>query len=133
MIDFNYAEMAKVGRIADRFEELAVYANDRRAFLMDVAAADGCNGNIALDLNKLLTFPVVDFLHDCYGIQNHLDRTTGQLTDCFLPRCAITETEGFLPDSEPEQFNTELTEIGEQYVIPGTEHKPKTGEQGRLF
>ncbi len=33
----------------------------------------------------------------------------------------------------PEQFSTELTEIGEQYVIPGTEHKPKTGEQGNLF
>ena len=34
---------------------------------------------------------------------------------------------------KPEEFNTELTPEGEQYVIPGTEHKPKPGEQGRLF
>ena len=29
-----------------------------------------------------------DFAHDLAGITRHIDRTTGQLGDCFLPRFA---------------------------------------------
>lgn len=28
-----------------------------------------------------------DFAHDIVGIIRHLDRDTGELQDCFLPRC----------------------------------------------
>jgi hypothetical protein len=41
-----------------------------------------------LDFEKLFGFPDFDFAHDIYGIMNRVDRTTGKLTDCFLPRCA---------------------------------------------
>lgn len=41
-----------------------------------------------LDLRKLLKAPDFDFLHDVLGIKKHLDRRTGRLRDCFLPRSA---------------------------------------------
>lgn len=42
-----------------------------------------------LDFGRLLTFPPYDFAHDIGGIQNHIDRRTGQLRDFFSPRCAV--------------------------------------------
>lgn len=53
---------------------------------MDVTA---CHANgTRLDLGKLLNFPDFDFAHDMAGIHNCIDRETGKLTNCFLPRCA---------------------------------------------
>lgn len=56
---------------------------------MDVIAvhANGC----PLDLQKLLDADDFNFAHDVDGIYWHLDRTTGRLTDHFLPRCARRE------------------------------------------
>lgn len=56
---------------------------------MDLRAcrANGCR----LDLAKLLAFRDFDFMHDVMGIAEHLDHDTGQLTDCFLPRCAAPD------------------------------------------
>lgn len=56
-------------------------------FTMDMEATH-CNG-CRLDLDKLLNFPDFDFWHDLHGIANHIDRHTGELKDCFLPRCAV--------------------------------------------
>ena len=56
---------------------------------MDLRACH-CNG-CPLDLQKLLDAPEFDFAHDVFGIREHIDRTTGRLTDCFLPRCALPE------------------------------------------
>ena len=55
-------------------------------FMMDLDAtnSNGCK----LDLLKLATFPDFDMMHDVCGIMNHIDRRTGKLKDCFLPRCA---------------------------------------------
>lgn len=44
--------------------------------------------NVDLDLERLLAFKDGDFLHDVVGIFNHADWETGELKDCFLPRCA---------------------------------------------
>ena len=33
-----------------------------------------------------------DLMHDVAGIRRHLNRRTGQLEDCFLPRFAVAET-----------------------------------------
>ena len=41
-----------------------------------------------LDLQKFLTFNDYNLAHDAFGIQRHINRTTGELKDCFLPRCA---------------------------------------------
>jgi hypothetical protein len=53
---------------------------------MDLIAvhANGCR----LDFKKLLSFDDYSFLHDLDGIEKHLDRTTGHLQNCFVPRCA---------------------------------------------
>ena len=53
---------------------------------MDVTAthASGC----PLKLKELASAPDFDFAHDVFGIRRHLNRETGQLEDCFLPRYA---------------------------------------------
>jgi hypothetical protein len=53
---------------------------------MDLLAthANGC----PLDFEKLLAFNEFNFAHDVVGIQRHLDRDTGELLHCFVPRCA---------------------------------------------
>lgn len=59
---------------------------DVQSIIMDVVAAHthGCK----LKLRTLLDFALGDFVHDICGINRHLDRNTGELQDCFLPRCA---------------------------------------------
>lgn len=53
---------------------------------LDVTAthANGCT----LDLQKFLDFDDFNFAHDFFGIANCIDRRTGKMTRCFLPRCA---------------------------------------------
>lgn len=54
--------------------------------LMDLEACH-CNG-CPLDLQKLWLSSDGTFEHDVFGIQRFLDRETGQLTECFDPRCS---------------------------------------------
>jgi len=53
---------------------------------MDILAThlNGC----PLNLKKLMLAEDFDFAHDVFGIRRHLDRETGQLKNCFFPRCA---------------------------------------------
>lgn len=62
---------------------------DRTDSEMDLLAVhlNGCR----LDLKKLLQTDDFNFNHDVFGIRRHLDRETGQLKDCFLPRSAAPE------------------------------------------
>lgn len=55
--------------------------------VMDLTAvhANGC----PLRLDELLEAPDGDFMHDVTGIRRHIDRDTGKLTDCFLPRYSV--------------------------------------------
>lgn len=39
-----------------------------------------------LDLDALLAADSGNFLHDVAGIHRHMDRTTGKMGDCFVPR-----------------------------------------------
>jgi hypothetical protein len=78
--------------IVERSEKLDVLGPQPRARLnlvMDLTAthANGC----PMDFNKLLTAPDFDFVHDITGIQRHIDRETGKLGNCFLPRFAKPE------------------------------------------
>lgn len=54
--------------------------------MMDLEAvhSNGCK----LDLDVLHNFNEQNFYHDIIGIIHHLDRETGKLKDCFVPRCA---------------------------------------------
>lgn len=53
---------------------------------MDIKAchANGC----PLDFKRLLEFDDFNFMHDINGINHHIDRDTGKLTNCFLPKSA---------------------------------------------
>lgn len=53
---------------------------------MDIDATHS-NGT-PLDFQKLIEFDDFNFLHDIYGIMSHIDRNTGELKNCFLPRSA---------------------------------------------
>lgn len=57
--------------------------------LMDIEAAH-CNG-CPLDLAGLLAADKGTFGHDVFGIRRHIDRNTGKLGGCFLPRTALPE------------------------------------------
>jgi len=64
-------------------------ASEELTLMMDLTALQA-NGT-PLRLRDLLDFPAFDFTHDIYGIVRHIDRNTGQLGGCFVPRCAIQE------------------------------------------
>lgn len=53
---------------------------------MDITACH-CNGT-PLDLEKFLNFDDFNFFHDLYGISFNVNRRTGKIENCFLPRCA---------------------------------------------
>lgn len=62
---------------------------DMQDAMMDIEACH-CNG-CPLDLSKLAGAPATDFAHDVFGIRRHLNRRTGKLEDCFLPRYALKD------------------------------------------
>ena len=63
---------------------------DRMAMQMDLLL---CNHHCPLLLREMLNSQArdEDVLHDVFGIARHLDRETGKLKDCFLPRFADPE------------------------------------------
>ena len=89
MIDWKISkeDSKLVGKIVERAMKLKPLKNDDVVDVrMDIHAThtNGCK----LDLVKFLGFDEFNFAHDVMGITNHIDRTTGKLTDCFLPRCS---------------------------------------------
>lgn len=58
---------------------------DRLQLHMDLEAA---HEEVNMDLIQLLNFHDPDFIHDVDGIRRHMNRSTGKLMNCFLPRCA---------------------------------------------
>lgn len=86
-------EMDLIGKIADRAERLGMVGQSHwythQTAVMDLCATHA-NGT-PLDFAGLLEAPDFDFAHDIAGIANHIDRETGRLGSCFLPRCAKRE------------------------------------------
>lgn len=60
---------------------------DKLDVTMDLCAVLA-QGQVKLDLTKLERFDDFEFVHDMAGIINCMDRTTGLLRNCFLPRAA---------------------------------------------
>ncbi|MCF8719241.1 DUF6874 family protein [Nitrospina gracilis] len=46
-----------------------------------------CDEKNRLDWERLYDFPDGSFIHDIQKIRRHLDQETGELRDCFWPRC----------------------------------------------
>jgi hypothetical protein len=81
------SEKPIVRDIAIRARRMALAAGIKRAainFEMDIAAVH--NNDVKLRLSDLLAADDFNFSHDVFGIYQHLDRSTGKLGDCFLPR-----------------------------------------------
>ena len=85
-----------VDKICDRVVDLLlsiegfnIYVESRIDLEMDIVAChlNGC----PLDLKKLLGADNFNLVHDVGGIRRHMNRTTGKLEDCFLPRCATKQ------------------------------------------
>ena len=75
---------AKIARRAVAMAKELGIQYDQMTAVMDLDACHN-NGN-PLQLQKLLDADDFNFGHDVFGIRQHLDRTTGQLGDCFVPR-----------------------------------------------
>ena len=87
--DVTSDEQFLIERIAKRMQPLYHRLNiddDKTTMLMDITAchANGC----PLDLRKLLEADDFTFGHDVLGIRRHINRQTGQIENCFLPRCS---------------------------------------------
>lgn len=71
-----------LARIENLFPEAHV---NRLHMYMDLATA---HHTCPLMLKELAEAEDQDFAHDIAGIHRHLNRQTGQLEDCFVPRYA---------------------------------------------
>lgn len=85
--DVSREDAALIERITGRAVRLYAKAGhtiDGLSMLMDVTAthANGC----PLKLAELADADEFNFAHDIGGIVRHLDRETGHLGGCFLPR-----------------------------------------------
>jgi len=87
-------EASTIHEIVERAEIVAADLGssvDRLSLTMDLTA---CHANgTPLKLDELLGADRFNFVHDVWGVIGHIDRRTGKLTDCFLPRYAAPETE----------------------------------------
>lgn len=86
--DVTKEEMLLVNQIVSRAGERDANL-DRLSLNMDLTAThvSGC----PLDFAKLLEADDFNFWHDIAGIMARIDRETGKLTMCFLPRCSRQE------------------------------------------
>ncbi len=87
-VSFNISreDALKIKQILDYAESVGLTKKgDRLHHQMDLTAvhANGC----PLDFDKLATFDDFNLSHDIGGINRHLNRKTGQLENCFVPRC----------------------------------------------
>jgi len=90
MVSFDITpyEMRVIDNIVDRASKEGL-TDDVLSLEMDLVATNA-NGT-PLDFDRLLAFDAFNFSHDITGITNYIDRTTGELTRCFVPRCAKRE------------------------------------------
>lgn len=84
----SVGDLHMIGEIVERAVKLDPQL-DKLTLAMDLEACH-CNG-CRLDLGGLLSAQMSDFAHDVWGIQRHINRATGQVMDCFLPRFAEKE------------------------------------------
>lgn len=88
MIEWQKAgrfEYQMAAMIADRFAE-KYPSVDKVHIEMDIVAAHV--GGCPLKLKQLLEADDLNFFHDVYGINQNLDRNTGELKNFFWPRYA---------------------------------------------
>ena len=88
--DASRTEYDLIFQIADRAMN-EIFSNSevkekKQNCVMDLTAChlNGC----PLNLLALLSAKELDFAHDIIGIRNHINRQTGKIEHCFVPRHA---------------------------------------------
>ena len=77
-----------VGRAMRDYPDLHI---DKQSLEMDIEAVH-CN-DAPIDLPRLLAAPLGTFGHDVFGIRKFIDRNTGKLTECFVPRTTLRKAD----------------------------------------
>lgn len=94
MVEFaklTVEELALALSVAIRAQELfqrVGVERERGEIVMDLALTHNA---CPIDFERLAEFSDGDFAHDISGISRHLNRITGELEDCFVPRCALRQ------------------------------------------
>ena len=100
--DIGMTEYGIIHKIVDRAKQLGIVTQSKRGrkthgvggysritCYMDLIA---CHANgMALDLSALLESDDFNFAHDVCGIARHINRTTGEIEGCFVPRFALKQ------------------------------------------
>lgn len=82
------ADSQIIKEITDRAQKMGMITKRIWDILeMDLSATHVCG--CELKLKKLLEAKNGDFIHDIWGIMNQIDRETGELKNCFVPRFAV--------------------------------------------
>lgn len=98
-----------IRKIADRAVRLAKENGGQVRQVLDIQMdieATHCNGN-PLRLADLLAADDFNFAQDILGIGRHLNRKTGKLGDCFLPRFTQREKQPEPPADLPFHLERE--------------------------
>lgn len=82
---FTADEQTAVDRIMERAKRLLPDIPPL-TLRMDLAAT---HAHTPLRLEEFAAADAFNFAHDMGGIVGHMDRETGELTDCFVPRFAV--------------------------------------------
>jgi hypothetical protein len=87
--DFDQIEMV-LDRAVKRFNELApphdkMDRDEINSLRMDLCAV---GKHCPMNWTALSCAPLTHLVHDVFGIRQHIDRSTGKLGGCFLPRYA---------------------------------------------
>lgn len=88
MVDWNKASdntVKMAHAIARRARDEGIIKGSTMDLEMDITAAATV---LPMKLNELYKEKTFNFFHDVCGIMRHIDRDTGNLMHCFLPRCA---------------------------------------------
>jgi hypothetical protein len=79
-----------ITKIARRAIDDGVTDDDMLTVSMDLTAV---HLSVGLELANLLAAPADEFRHDIEGIQENINRRTGELAGCFVPRYATPQAE----------------------------------------
>lgn len=87
--DVSKEESDIIGQIAKRASFAADKIGVNYKYMDAIMDLTACHANgTPLRLAELLKADDGNFGHDVFGIRRHIDRETGKLGDCFLPRYA---------------------------------------------
>ena len=81
-VKFTDEEQGSVDRIVDRAKDLVPNVSPLEV-RMDISAV---HAQTPLRLEEFAAADDGNFGHDLYGILSHLNRLTGEMGDCFVPR-----------------------------------------------